>query len=129
MRDTGWLAGWPAGATWRVANTTFTCTGNVTHELPAGARVCMAVWLPPSCLLLCPSSAELVPLPSPRLSTHMVCTALPAADFLLVEVERMSAGQYALLLAGGLALLVMTGGLFWCAHRRGAPLPVAASHS
>ena len=47
VRDTGWLAGWPAGATWRVANTTFTCTGNITHELPAGAHMCMyvAAWL------------------------------------------------------------------------------------
>ena len=34
VKETGWMPGMPAGATWRVINTRVTCTGNVTHDLP-----------------------------------------------------------------------------------------------
>jgi hypothetical protein len=114
----GWLAGplAPPGA-------------SPTQPLPAQAtsltscrQVCLGV---AAAVCSCVRSIAELAL---RLSVDQSCTSLSLpADFLLVRVERMSAAQYVLLLAGGLALLVMTGGLFWCAHRRGAPLPASGS--
>lgn len=40
--DTGWMPGLPVGSYFRFTNVTFSCTGNLTHPLPPGARmVCM----------------------------------------------------------------------------------------
>ena len=103
-RLAGWLAGplAPPGA-------------SPTQPLPAQAtsltscrQVCLGV---AAAVCSCVRSIAELAL---RLSVDQSCTSLSLpADFLLVRVERMSAAQYVLLLAGGLALRVMTGGLFW----------------
>ncbi|EFN52748.1 hypothetical protein CHLNCDRAFT_58735 [Chlorella variabilis] len=71
VKDTGWLRSPDVAAYLRVINTTFSCTGNITHPVPPETRlVILPVW------------------------------------------------QQYLLLVGGLALLFLTAGLFWCWHRR-----------
>lgn len=133
--NTGWVPGLPVGSYFRFSNVTVSCTGNLTHPLPPGARREAGAWAAPACCcgehtrmfvqrmwqqgywLLATGCARQSTTFNRRNTVQSAC-----ADF-VDEPDTLLQEHPHLLIGLGVAVLLMAGGLVWCARTSGGCTP------
>lgn len=135
VKDTGWLSGAAVESHWRLVNTTFTCTGNLTHPLPEGEQLQRMrptrlqdaqPHMPPGALPFGRPTVYEAVVGRQAVSEAPPDPPPPPADFVDLEFWHLSP---ALLASGAAALLLLAGMLVWCARVRGAAVGCPNSSS